>query len=245
MSAMLIANSPPLLKQPVHRTPPKTGSKSKPVSSQQKQQPKGNPEVKPEVESKPPPEPTVETKLEPNLELVPAILLCTESGLSNIEEPEKPAKKVPQTLPSVMTESEEEGGGGTEEEDEGVAVPVVVPVGRGRRKKANSNKFVNIPSIEYPVSCWQGRDITSWPTFEVCCVACGMSSVWLGTIGVMFLHRYTTPQYSVSPACLHWRLIHRLIIFSLAVVVQLQFFFETVFFFRTSTSISFPAGGKR
>lgn len=154
----MIANSLPLLKQPVHKTPPKTtASKSKPAPSatSSKQQPKGNPVVEPK------PEPAIETKSEPNLELVPATLLCTESELSSIEEPlpEKLPKNVPQALPGVMTESEEEEGGGTEEEEEeGVAAPVVVPVGRGRRKKGNSNKFVNIPSIEYPVSCWQGLE---------------------------------------------------------------------------------------
>lgn len=172
MSAILIANNPPSLKQPVHKTPPKTTptvGKSKLVSeissalsdSQPKQEPKLLPEVElePDMELSPDPEPTIEAKQEPESESVPVALLCTESSATEDPLPGKLSKEVPSAPPSTTAESaseiDEDGGGGTgeEEEEEQVAVPVVARSGRGRRRKrGNSNKFVNIPSIEYPVS---------------------------------------------------------------------------------------------
>lgn len=148
MSAMLIANSPPLLKQAVHKTPPKASPKFSvkatptPVSKQQKAlvEPK-KVELK-EVEPK-----GMESKLEPKLDTKIGMKsedLELGGVIANMEQlHSKPSKKVhtsPAKITKVTSGEEEEG---EEEADEEKG---------GKKGSSASNKFVNIPSIEYPVS---------------------------------------------------------------------------------------------
>ena len=139
MSAMLIANNPPLLKQAIRKTPPKTTSTLS--KSPAKTTP---PEIPQQKQQKL--EPKVELNLEPKLELVPVTK-------TNVTTEQKKSPKVVSrkgnSVGPIGKAGKGDGGGngggiGEEEGGEGGG-------GKGKKGSGGSNKFVNIPSIEYPV----------------------------------------------------------------------------------------------
>lgn len=161
-----VSNATPVssVPQPSTKNTPKGSTNAKPVSSvpqpstnleKQRVEPKSEVEVKLEPSS---------VKLEQSVKLVPVVELLdaeTETEMEDVTKVPVPVKVSKKATPTAATptakpdkgESVEEGKGEALEEEEEVA-PVVptTTTTKGRRKKGNSNKFVNIPSIEYPVS---------------------------------------------------------------------------------------------
>ena len=158
MSAILIANNPPPLKQAIHKTPPKatpTSNKSAKTSTpQQKQKPEPKVEItKIETNLEPKFESSAEIDVEPKLDTkveVPG----AKSGTSMAQRPAKPSKKSTHTSPGTKAGKPDHGGGIEEEEEmEGVVGGVVgKEEGGGGDRGKKGGKYVNIPSIEYPVS---------------------------------------------------------------------------------------------